>query len=397
MDDTTPNKDNPSAAPVEEAKPPGWRKSSYTSLFRVWWFIVWGLVFPVVFLCMAGTWGGFEMYQSGRFGTYCVLVFEWQAMIWLYPLLAFSACGLLYQLLRRPTDKAPAWQLGAVLTGLLLWLELFVAWCGAVEHEMDVAASLFLTIIVAPIAGVLAVQPPIVITMLVKGLELKAKHEIVAVVIGTVIITIASLSVYAGGWLVGAMVATPLAVVTYGRASWELLAPLRKSWRISISALLAVFIWLSVNFAAWRRAILVAIDEYNHLPTEPPETCFVITAAAQGHRWLVGSRDVGQAFRVTRQLQLLKALEVLLHATVPQLHRPLRRLYNRVGPQVARRIRFAWLADVVYLAMKPAEWIAWLVVRVVAGVPRSSVRRVYEQQLRTPPLPERNEHHASDQ
>ena len=172
--------------------------------------------------------------------------------------------------------------------------------------------------------------------------------------------------------------AAPLALFTYVCASWEVLRSLKQRWRVSLSAILIAFAWLSANFAAWRMAILAAIEEYSRLPTEAPPRCFIVTAAAQGHPRLVGSRDLGQAFPVNRQLQRLKAAELVLAVTLPRTHRRLRRLYNRVGPRVARGIHTAWLADVSYLLLKPLEWSMWLLVRGIAGVPKRTIEKVYD-------------------
>jgi len=49
---------------------------------------------------------------------------------------------------------------------------------------------------------------------------------------------------------------------------------------------------------------------------------------------------------------------VLLYKKCPNAHRLLRKVYNRVGPAVARRIQRPILADLMYVMLKPIELLA---------------------------------------
>jgi hypothetical protein len=104
---------------------------------------------------------------------------------------------------------------------------------------------------------------------------------------------------------------------------------------------------------------------YQELPEEPPE-CFVVTAASRGHEAVVGPmRDHmrrGVRRRVNDQLLTFWALEARWRVVLPGSHRLARRVYNRVGPLVARRLRHPLLADAMCLVLKPAEWAARAVV-----------------------------------
>jgi hypothetical protein len=91
---------------------------------------------------------------------------------------------------------------------------------------------------------------------------------------------------------------------------------------------------------------------------------FLCTVAAKGHPALVRPvRDgvrAGRRIRCNRQLLVSNAFEELLEQHTPWLHRPIRRLYNRVGNFVHRYYGVfgkIWVADIVYLLMKPLEWI----------------------------------------
>ena len=103
----------------------------------------------------------------------------------------------------------------------------------------------------------------------------------------------------------------------------------------------------------------LAKSYYDQLPDEAPDNCFIVTAATRGHRrvvhtWFDDSRD-----RIVNQ-QLLNfwAFENLLRVRFPNFHLWLRRIYNFVGPAVARCIVFKWQADAVYWLLKPLEFVA---------------------------------------
>lgn len=119
------------------------------------------------------------------------------------------------------------------------------------------------------------------------------------------------------------------------------------SWLGGLMALTAI----KVPLAQWL---------FERLPAErPPEGCFVVSAAARGHRRFVGSwLDPATGRPVNRQLQRLRAFEDALRIGFPRLHRLLRAIYNRIGPSIARRTGHPLLADVTYLLLKPLELLA---------------------------------------
>ena len=88
----------------------------------------------------------------------------------------------------------------------------------------------------------------------------------------------------------------------------------------------------------------------------------IATAASRGHRPWVGSRLLrlpdGREIVVNRQLHRLITMELLLAWWSPAVHRPLRGLYDRVGPSLAAGLTKPWLADVAYVGLKPLEWMA---------------------------------------
>ena len=68
----------------------------------------------------------------------------------------------------------------------------------------------------------------------------------------------------------------------------------------------------------------------------------------------------------TRQLQSFRAFEACWQARRPAVHELFRRVYNVWGYRASRLIRWRWMADLVYLMLKPAEWTACLLLRLWA-------------------------------
>lgn len=87
---------------------------------------------------------------------------------------------------------------------------------------------------------------------------------------------------------------------------------------------------------------------------------YLCTVAARGTPSLVrpermGERN-GHPIVVNRQLAVANAFEDLLHVRWPRFGRLARATYDRLGWPVSRYITRAWMADLVYVAMKPLEW-----------------------------------------
>jgi hypothetical protein len=106
--------------------------------------------------------------------------------------------------------------------------------------------------------------------------------------------------------------------------------------------------WLAAYGAAFAYAFFQASRLYRELP-EHRSDCYVATAAARGHRRLVGPWP-------SPQLLWLKRGELVLAQLAPRVHRRLRRVYDRAGPPFAQKLRHPLAADLAYLSLKPAEW-----------------------------------------
>ena len=88
---------------------------------------------------------------------------------------------------------------------------------------------------------------------------------------------------------------------------------------------------------------------------------YLCTVAAGGHKKIVkpvrkGIRH-GHEVIVNRQLCIANAFEQILEEKTPCSHKLVRGVYDRYGFPVARLIKSKWIADIIYIMMKPLEWI----------------------------------------
>ena len=164
--------------------------------------------------------------------------------------------------------------------------------------------------------------------------------------------------------------ATPFAFFIYLAMSVQIFRAYQFD-RFSIAELLGVVTWLGALLGALRATITMSIAEYSKLPLEPPEGCYIATAAAKGHPAIVGSEQLpairGEPVMVNQQLTTFKIAELALRAVSPAMHRVLRFLYNRIGPRVAANLGSPILASLAYLSLKPAEWLCRFLLRVALG------------------------------
>jgi hypothetical protein len=156
---------------------------------------------------------------------------------------------------------------------------------------------------------------------------------------------------------------TPWCLGAYTILSIRLLLAIDGPWlRTSLARCFGLITWLAAWFAAWRLAVNWMLEEYARLPKQPPSRCYMATAAARGHAWLVGSRPVrcadGSCHWQSKQLYYLKALEFMLLCAAPRMHRAVRRVYDWIGPLLAARLNHPLLADLAFLTLKPVEWFA---------------------------------------
>lgn len=90
---------------------------------------------------------------------------------------------------------------------------------------------------------------------------------------------------------------------------------------------------------------------------------YLCSVAAKGHKHIVKPQRLGEragnAIICNRQLLVSNAFEELLQQKLPFIHKPVRRAYNNVGHLVHKYYSVfnnKYVADVVYIMMKPLEW-----------------------------------------
>lgn len=174
-----------------------------------------------------------------------------------------------------------------------------------------------------------------------------------------------------GVWMAGFCLILPLTAVT----SWRLWTTYEtpKLWKMPHT--LAVGAWLGGYLFTWSHALVKMTELYTALPDSPPD-CYIATAAAQGHPQVVGSQKAG-CVMVNRQLQTLKAAEIVLLVMAPGCHRWLRRGYDIYGRLLATKLTNPYLADLAYLTLKPFEWMSWFVLSLVVPGVEGWIGRFY--------------------
>lgn len=88
---------------------------------------------------------------------------------------------------------------------------------------------------------------------------------------------------------------------------------------------------------------------------------YLCTVAANGHRKLVkpirmGKRN-GELILVNRQLMIANAFEDLIKERTPKFHKAVRNFYDKTGFPISKYINTKFRSDIVYIIMKPLEWI----------------------------------------
>lgn len=124
-------------------------------------------------------------------------------------------------------------------------------------------------------------------------------------------------------------------------------------------------------------------------PVEGYRGHYLCTVAAQGNPYIVkplrrGIRH-GVPIVVNRQLCVANAFEDLLSQYCPCLHRFIRNNYDHYGLPVCRYIDRPWKANVIYWAMKPAEWLFIVVLYTFDAAPEQRIASQYQDNRRNKP------------
>lgn len=171
--------------------------------------------------------------------------------------------------------------------------------------------------------------------------------------------------------------------VLYNATYWPLLAFLLM-WPL-LGVLLAWLVLFGQRPDAVIKAWTETADWRLSAQTAPPnvqiDEHYLCTVAAGGHKRVVkpirmGKRH-GHLVVVNRQLCIANAFEQILEERMPGLHRIVRRFYDTYGFPVARLIRTKIAADVVYILMKPLEWMFLTVIYLCDTKPENRIAVQY--------------------
>lgn len=360
---------SPTAEPSHAGLPAIVSDHSLSWLVRGTWLFA-GVFLP--FFCFLISFPDGPRWQSGQWSAYAQLLLSDRASLPHYPFLAYCmiCLGLLVV---QPVRfwHHPVVRFG-IYTGVLVaaehWLVFLVA-TGGDAGEMQFLAISAAAVLIPWLAWR-------ILLLLVRRFSLE-----VAVFVGVLFVmplaAFFHVAIFVSLWC-----STAWALATYSAVSiyllrWSGATP----FRFSLAQLLSAFGWLSAHLAAWRVSFLAMLDQYARLPLSPPGGCFVCTAVAQGHPCVVRSQSYvapdGEVFQVNDQLRRLKALELLLASVSPRCHRWCRCAYDPLGPRLATLLVHPLLADVGYLGLKPAEWLAWACLRLVLCGDMHRVRGLY--------------------
>ncbi len=132
---------------------------------------------------------------------------------------------------------------------------------------------------------------------------------------------------------------------------------------------------------AWTETADWRLSEQIAPPNVQYDEHYLCTVAAGGHAGIVkpirmGERH-GHRVVVNRQLCIANAFEQILEEKTPKFHRFVRHIYDTYGFPVARLIRTKLAADIVYLCMKPLEWIFLMVIYLCDVKPENRIAVQY--------------------
>jgi hypothetical protein len=361
------------------------------------------------FLIAAGGSPDAPDWQSGQYDDYVSLLLAGNTTWVFYPFLAYSMVCLLIVMFRPETGNRYFLVRFGVYSGVILALH-YVFVLGVVlldVHDLTSWRSIAKIVLGIPMLSLVAVAVPTVGWLLVwvvvrlwqRYPRVVLQLLLASVLFGMVMIVAVCIFDATGRTLgdvpvsavvfgpvflliIGSLASAPTwAAAVYAYQSVRLLKLRASQLQVKLWQFLAIFTWIAAYLAAWRAAIMLMLEAYAQLPVEPPDDCYIATAAARGHRRVVGSREIvrrdGSIRRVNLQLAYFKCGELALQATVPQLHWTVRRVYDTLGPHLGRLIVHPAVADLAYLALKPLEWLTRLALVSLLGDVSPTVRKMY--------------------
>ena len=116
-------------------------------------------------------------------------------------------------------------------------------------------------------------------------------------------------------------------------------------------------------------------------PSVTYDAHYLCTVSLRGHKELVkpirmGIRK-GEKIVVNRQLCIANAFEALIQEKTPKFHHFIRHIYDKYGYPLSKHINTALQADMVYILMKPLEWIFILILYLCDEKPENRIAIQY--------------------
>lgn len=158
---------------------------------------------------------------------------------------------------------------------------------------------------------------------------------------------------------------------------------------ICLIPLTGLLICICILFGQGPWGIIKAFTEtsdwtYSTMISPPPEHYtghYLCTVAVNGHEKLVkptrlGVRQ-GVKIGVNRQLCVANAFEQVIEEKTPRFHRLVRYIYDNYGYPLSKHITTKLRADIIYIVMKPLEWIFLAVLYLSDICPESRIAVQY--------------------
>lgn len=158
---------------------------------------------------------------------------------------------------------------------------------------------------------------------------------------------------------------------------------------LGIIPLTGLLVVICILFGQGPTGIIKAFTEtsdwaYSTMISPPPveyEGHYLCTVAVNGHEKIVKPTRLGirhgVKIGVNRQLCVANAFEQLIEDKAPRFHKWVRYVYDKYGYPVSKHITTKLRADIVYIVMKPLEWIFLLTLYLFDCDPESRIAVQY--------------------
>lgn len=178
-----------------------------------------------------------------------------------------------------------------------------------------------------------------------------------------------------------------LRLIIYNSYYWPTLA------YICVLPLLGIIVCILVLFGQEPDAIIRAwtqTSDWNLSQQVSPENIsvdehYLCTVAARGHKKIVKPLRVGIRHNhkviVNRQLCIANAFEQLLEENIPKVHKSIRSFYDKYGYAFAKGITSSFVMDVIYIFMKPLEYIFLFIIYLVDTQPENRIAMQYIKEI----------------